>query len=281
MKVHHINCGTLHPLGQKGIEGDGSYLSRGEIPNNCVLIEGSSGLILVDSGIGQKDMEHPEGRLPGPLMNWFLGPALVPTETAFAHVLKLGYQAADVRHVVLTHLDFDCAGGASDFPNATVHVWDREYIQAMSPKTFMDRIRYSDHQIHGKRDWKYYRPEAKWFGLDSASIEGLGEELHFVSLPGHTAGHAGVAVNVNGSWLLHCGDAIYHHEELDSEPKCPPLLAALEFWMQYAGTVRMETARRLRELAIEERDQIQMMCSHDPSIVDPFRVLGTRRAYVS
>lgn len=281
MTIHHINCGTLCPISEKGINGDGSLLGRGEIPCNCLLIEHETGLILVDAGLGQKDLEHPAGRIPGGLMGWFLKPALIPTETAFAQVLRLGYQPSDVRHIILTHLDFDTAGGISDFPNATVHVWDREYVQAMSPKTFMDKIRYSHDQIAVKRDWKYYRQELKWFGFDSAKIEGLEDEFRLVSLPGHSAGHCGVAIHLNGQWLLHCGDAVFNHEELESDPHCPFMMAAYEFWVQYEGTQRMETAQKLRDLAVKERGQVQIMCSHDPVAMDPFRVLGTKRAYVS
>ncbi len=35
---------------------------------------------------------------------------------------RLGYSINDVRHIILTHLDLDHAGGLHDFPNAAVHV---------------------------------------------------------------------------------------------------------------------------------------------------------------
>jgi glyoxylase-like metal-dependent hydrolase (beta-lactamase superfamily II) len=39
------------------------------------------------------------------------------------------YDPKDVRHIVLTHLDFDPAGGLGDFPHATVHMLadERDY----------------------------------------------------------------------------------------------------------------------------------------------------------
>ncbi len=35
-----------------------------------------------------------------------------------------------------------------------------------------------------------------------------------VPLPGHTRGHCGVAVETSDGWLLHCGDAYDHKDEL-------------------------------------------------------------------
>ena len=36
-----------------------------------------------------------------------------------------------------------------------------------------------------------------------------------IPLVGHTRGHTGVAVQARGDkWLLHCGDAYYHHSQV-------------------------------------------------------------------
>ena len=51
-------------------------------------------------------------------------------DTAIRQLEALGHKASDVRHIVLTHLDFDHAGGLEDFPNATVHVMDAEFVAA-------------------------------------------------------------------------------------------------------------------------------------------------------
>ena len=36
-----------------------------------------------------------------------------------------------------------------------------------------------------------------------------------IPLPGHTRGHCGVAVRRSDDWLLHCGDAYFHHSEVE------------------------------------------------------------------
>ncbi|NEU36475.1 MBL fold metallo-hydrolase, partial [bacterium LRH843] len=50
--------------------------------------------------------------------------------TAIAQVQKLGFSPKDVKHILVSHLDFDHAGGISDFPNATVHILSNEYNAA-------------------------------------------------------------------------------------------------------------------------------------------------------
>ena len=73
---------------------------------------GPGGPVLVDSGVGP---EHLAGReLPD-----YENPAEV--------LAGLGIQADDVRHVFQTHLHWDHALGLSLFPNATVHVHQKEY----------------------------------------------------------------------------------------------------------------------------------------------------------
>lgn len=42
----------------------------------------------------------------------------------------------DVRHIVLTHLDFDHAGGLDDFPEATVHMLQIERDVAVAQRSY-------------------------------------------------------------------------------------------------------------------------------------------------
>src|SRR3546814_19661406 len=90
-------------------------------PIYCLLIESDAGLILVDTGFGTRDVDHPHRRLS----EFFLtlnNIQLRPEETAVAQVRALGFDPRDVRHIIITHLDFDHAGGIEDFPAAAVHL---------------------------------------------------------------------------------------------------------------------------------------------------------------
>ena len=62
LRVHHLNCGCMCPLGGRIWDG----VSRGPtglLVCHCVLVETDRGLVLVDAGYGMEDMERPYGRL--------------------------------------------------------------------------------------------------------------------------------------------------------------------------------------------------------------------------
>src|SRR5262245_36271461 len=121
MRVHHLNCGTMRPpLGPLYGE-PGGWLDRGHLVCHCLLIEtDEDGLVIVDSGYGTADL-HDRRRIPQGTRT-MLGPEMRHEETAIAQVRERGLDPEDVRHVVLTHMDLDHAGGLSDFPHARVHV---------------------------------------------------------------------------------------------------------------------------------------------------------------
>ncbi len=272
MRIHHLNCGTDCPLG--GALFDGRSVSPfGTIVGHCLLIETDAhGLVLVDTGFGLRDVAHPHAspdpRVPRP---WraMLNIQLRERETAIRQIEALGYDAADVRHIVVTHLDFDHAGGLEDFPAATVHVMQREYDDATSPhEGFVARNRWRPPQLNGVAEWRCYSaPGEPWFGFDAVrGLAGLPPEILLVPLPGHTWGHAGVAVRRDdGRWLLHAGDAYFYRGEMrQARRRCTPGLRAYQRLMETDATSRLRNQERLRRLSIEKRDEVTITCAHDP-----------------
>ncbi|HEY9723874.1 MAG TPA: MBL fold metallo-hydrolase, partial [Oscillatoriaceae cyanobacterium] len=150
MRVHHLNSGTMCPLPRRLINGDGGLLEAGRMVCHVWAIEGPDGLVLVDTGIGRDAMEAPWAHL-GPVMLGVARPRLDPTETVVAQLAGLGFSAADVSDIVLTHLDSDHAGALADFPQARVHVHGTELDAALSPAS-RERLRYrSAIWAHGPR----------------------------------------------------------------------------------------------------------------------------------
>ncbi len=118
MRVHHLDCVSLCPPGGRWFDGRSKVLGRSRLVCHCVLVETDGGLLLVDTGLGLNDVRHPRRRL-SPVFRVLLRPRLEEAATALRQIEHLGFRADDVRHIVLTHLDFDHAGGLDDFPAAT------------------------------------------------------------------------------------------------------------------------------------------------------------------
>ena len=53
-------------------------------------------------------------------------PLLTESSCAVRQVEALGFTPEDVTDIVLTHLELDHAGGITDFPQARIHVHERE-----------------------------------------------------------------------------------------------------------------------------------------------------------
>ena len=137
MRIHHLNCGSLCPRGGRLLGGAGGPLAGTPMCCHCLLIEGDDGLILIDTGLGVEDVNEP--RRLGFLFNAMARPRLEVAETALRQVVDLGYRPSDVRHIAPTHLDLDHAGGISDFPGATVHVFVAELRAASNPSSLTER----------------------------------------------------------------------------------------------------------------------------------------------
>jgi len=96
---------------------------------------------LVDTGFGLGDVADPAGRLSHFFLT-LLRPEFRAEMTAVQQVQRLGFAASDVTDIVLTHLDFDHAGGLDDFPNARVHLLAIERDCALRRASWLDRQRY-------------------------------------------------------------------------------------------------------------------------------------------
>lgn len=214
-----------------------------------------------------RDVAAPRTRLSGFFLA-LLSPDFRAEMTAARQVEQLGFRREDVRHIVLTHLDFDHAGGLDDFPQASVHMLAQERDYALLQKTWLDRQRFRPQQWGTQPQWRAYQPGRgeRWFGFDCVSgLAGLPPEVLLVPLPGHTHGHAGVAVKSDGRWLLQAGDAYFYHREMDLErPWCTPGLRFYQTMMEKDRRARLANQQRLRELRRDHAQDVTVFCGHDP-----------------
>lgn len=259
--VRHLNCGTTRPPFAPFSSGEGAWNERGRLVCHCLLVGTPGGLLLVDTGMGTRDVAAPAERFLS-AYRWMVGPRLVARETAVAQLGRLGFRPSDVTDVAITHLDLDHVGGLADFPQARVHVLapelaryqGRDDVDRLAAMRFTHGVRWVAHRADGPR----------WLGFRSSPIEMPGADIRLVSLPGHTPGHAGVAIHDGTRWLLHAGDAYMHRSELDPRPKSPAGLALFRFLRDEDDRARRQTVAALRTLRTRWPGQVTLFSAHDP-----------------
>lgn len=277
MKRFHLNCGTLYPPLGACLFGVGKPLRRVPIVTHCILVESEDGLLLIDTGMGSDDILRPD-RMTQSLL-WFGHSARDISETAVAQVAALGYSPSDVRHIALTHFHFDHASGLPDFPQAKVHIlWD-EYQAVMQPSDLNERLVYRRKHWAQNPRWVVHECVGdQWHGFDCTPNVDLGStSFRFIPLPGHTRGHAGVALLTEEGWLLHCGDAYTFHGEVDPlNPRPPPYSNSLRriVNLNYAFRNIGLHSKRLRTLIEVHDTEIQLTNSHDPVEFEKFHRNG-------
>lgn len=264
MHIHHLNCGCMCPVGGALFDGFSRGLTA-RLVCHCLLVETNQGLVLIDTGFGLRDVNSPYARL-SPFFIHFNGIQFDRKYTAIDQIERLGFSARDVRHIVLTHLDFDHAGGLEDFPEATVHVMQTEIDAAQDRHGFITSQRYRPEQWDEVKRWKFYSPEGEpWFGFEAVrDLEGLPPEILLIPLAGHTRGHAGVAIQTSEGWLLNAGDAYFYRHEMDSsEPRCTPGMRFYQWMMEVDREARLHNQDRLRALSRDRSTDVRLFCSHD------------------
>jgi glyoxylase-like metal-dependent hydrolase (beta-lactamase superfamily II) len=265
MKIHHLNCGTMRPFGIPRKDGTGGFFVRGDGAIHCLLVETGEGLVLVDTGWGMRDCTD-----PAPTVSQFMaigGFVRDPEETAVRQVARLGFKPADVKHIFLTHMHLDHAGGLPDFPQATVHLCDREFEACLHPRSYMERYAYRpEHWAHGPRWQPHPLQGGRWFEFDCAAPVRIGG-VEFVMIPftGHTRGHCAIAVRTEDRWPLHCGDIYGYPPQVDPiQPYKYPCGSLMETVITTGFNMPRRHWISLRNLLRAHGDEVSAFCSHAP-----------------
>jgi glyoxylase-like metal-dependent hydrolase (beta-lactamase superfamily II) len=261
-KVGHLTCHALEagmqrldggamfgvvprPLWERRITPDG----RNRIPLalRCLLIEHDDGLVLIDTGLGNK--EDAKFRDIYGVENEGTG-GRTQLEDALA---ELRYRPEDVRRVINTHLHFDHGGGntyrdaagklALSFPHAR-YVVQKGELDFASHTNERTAASYLPHNF-----------EPVPFELVDGQVEAL-PGVRCLPTPGHVPYHQSVLVESGGERACFLGDLVPTSAHL-------PLPWIMGYDLQ--PLVTLESKRQLYRRA--EGEGWLMVFEHDPAVV--------------
>lgn len=264
VRVHHLDGGGARPFGGRLMDGEPGFFRCARMAAHCLVVEHDDGVLLVDTGYGERAIEQSEVWVGKALIRQ-TNPVL--DRPIVQQVEALGYSRRDVGDIVVTHLDLDHAGGLADFPWARVHVHRAELAAISGSFGRRERFRYRRVQIAHEPDWVVYddtdREGKEWFGLPGVGrLRGLPEGIMLVPLPGHTQGHVGVAIESEKGWLLHAGDAYTYHGQMQAKPRLPLGVALFQLSVDTMRGPRRRSQYLLRALVREHGKEVTVFSAH-------------------
>ncbi len=271
LRCHILNDGS-HPVDGGGFFGVVPRLlwqrviqptADNLIPSDTrsLLIESDAGLVLVDTGNGDKLSAKERER-----MN-FTGRA----ERLIGDLRKVGYQPEDIDFVILTHFHRDHVGGATrwDTPNHTPGP-----VVATFPKACYlgQRLDLAEASFPNERTNATFHAENWEVLLASGQLQvvdgpqRIGKHIRTDIAPGHTAALQMVWVEDQGESLLFVGDACNWAAHMNR-------LAWVQAFDIFPLT-SIETKRRIRQEAFERNTLL--VFQHDAQVVTGRLVQGER-----
>jgi glyoxylase-like metal-dependent hydrolase (beta-lactamase superfamily II) len=231
-----------------------------------LLIESNAGLILVDTGVGDK-LTARQRQIIG---------LDDRTDRLIGDLLRIGYKPADVDTVILTHLHNDHVGGATrwensdsacreaaaTFPNARYHVQRIDLAEASFPNERTAATYFA-------QNWEPLRRSDQLVVVDGP--QRYGSAVRTDVAPGHTGAIQTVWVEANGESLLFLGDACSWAVHMDRLAWVPSF--------DIFPMISIETKRRLRDEAIQRGTLL--VFQHDAQVVTGRLVPGERGPQVS
>lgn len=248
MKLHMFECGTLqcHVENIKMNQGLGD---KYEIPVPWYVIEHPRGLVVIDGGNAAECATDARGHW-GDICDVYW-PTMTPEQACVPAMRSAGFDPADVRYVLQSHLHLDHTGAlaaAHEFSNSDVIATRTEYEYAFAPDWFA---------AGGYIRKDYDKPGVSWALLDETDdgydVFGDGT-IRCWRTPGHAPGHQSFEVTLpNSGTMLLTIDAAYTMDHWE-EKALPGFLASA-----------VDSVRSVKKLhRIAARSDATVVTGHDP-----------------
>ncbi|MTD29533.1 MBL fold metallo-hydrolase [Planomicrobium sp. YIM 101495] len=170
-----------------------------ELPTHPILIDTGKEKLLIDTGLGDGKLDERQLRNLG-----------VSSQSRLESQLEeLGLTAADIDHVLMTHLHGDHAAGltkwqgeglVSVFPNAVIHTSAIEWDEMQHPN-----IR--SRNTYWKENWEPVASQVQTFEGETEIVPGI----RMIHTGGHSNGHSVVKMTSGDETILHMGDIMPTH----------------------------------------------------------------------
>ncbi|MCP5145279.1 MAG: N-acyl homoserine lactonase family protein [Gammaproteobacteria bacterium] len=240
-KLYIMDCGTIVPmqaelfsLTEQERSGDGAMVSP------CYLVVHPRGTLLWDVGQVPDDTIADDGSIAT------ASDILQATRRLRTQLATIGYSAADIDYLAMSHYHSDHTANANEYAGATWIVQEAEY-DAM----FADQVA----GIQTRETYEKLR-HAKRLILPGADHDVFGDGSVVIKFgPGHTPGHQMLFLQLdNFGPLLLCGD-LYHYPEERTLDRVPTF---------DADAAQTRRTRQHVELFLKQTGA-EMWIQHDPA----------------
>jgi glyoxylase-like metal-dependent hydrolase (beta-lactamase superfamily II) len=252
----------------KGLFVSGTTWKSVRFPILSFLIERKGCLVLFDTGLGERI--HEEMKPMRYRQNWFFSKFIMKTkfdplrDPVVRQITALGYDPKSVKHVILSHLHWDHAGGMRDFPHAEFIVGKKEWEAATAADSHRDAYIREQYDRPGQLCMRLVStvPGKPFLGFP-ASYDVFGDSSFIlIDLPGHTDGLMGLVLTTpSGRRFLLGGDSFYFPENLENKAPKSKLMKKLVHEKDEAD----RTIEKLHDLMVRE-PLLEMVGCHDHRI---------------
>lgn len=239
MEMYPFSCGSY--VIDKGILDNKSWGTPYEHPNPMFAFRHKVGVAVFDTGHNHRSLADPRGWY-GKTLDGFIEIRVREEDCLPAQLRRVGIDAAEVTHVILSHMHIDHAGEMTAFPKALFVVRAAELLAAWWPAA-NQRGSYIMNDLLPTREYDFLELP------DSGDFDVFGDNsLVCIHTPGHTPGHQSLRVTLPGypCPIVLCGDACYGEANLQGTLPNSGVLTDPRQWYQ-----SIQALRQLQRLGCE------------------------------